>query len=199
MTLSSLLSIFVPLFPDLVSRNIIDEQSTVDSVWHRVRVTQCQLVCLHLFSLAEHLNPGFHTVAQWSTLAGMALCPDQGLWSRSHFLGAPADGWSLHRFTSIYLYLHMGLHLHLRLWPPAGLLMSRTNPMGLDGPMDSRLLLLALSRCGRGWQSCWPGSWPSMPHRHPSQGDTFLPGTPRRITTTQFKTISMGSREGQMR
>lgn len=102
-------------------------------------MTQCQLVYLHLFCLAEHLNPGFHTVAHWSTLAGMALCPDQGLWTWPHFLGVPADGWSLHRFTSMYLYLYTGPHLCLRLWPPAGPLMAGTNPMGLDGPMDSTL------------------------------------------------------------
>lgn len=87
--------------------------------------------------------------------------------------------------------------------PLAGSLMAGTNPMGLDGLMDSRLPLLTLSRCGRGWQFLL--AWLVAQHAPPTsfKGDTFLPGTPRRITTTRFKTIcypySMGSREGRMR
>lgn len=67
------------------------------------------------------------------------------------------------RVTSMYLYLYTGLHLHLRLWPPAGPLMAGTNPMGLDGPMDSRLRCWLSPGVGKGGNPAGLARGPACP------------------------------------
>lgn len=94
--LSRLLSTSVPLSPHLVYRNILDMQSTLDSVWQTVTVTQ---VSVSMFTHGQpgcaSGYPGFYTVAAQSTLVGTALCPDHGLRTGPYFLGTRAVGWFL--------------------------------------------------------------------------------------------------------
>lgn len=86
---------------------------------------------------------------------------------------------------------------------PSCTLMGGTSLRGLDSPMDLGSWLLTLSKCGRGWHSCWPGSWLSLLCQCPWQRGTFLPGTPRKTMATQLRTTcypySIRFREGWIR